>query len=698
MSAPTPASAYLHSATMVKAGIYLMARLNPVLGQTEIWFWLLTLVGMATMLTGAYLGLKQNDLKALLAYSTISQLGILVMMIGQDIEIAFKALIIGVLAHALYKSALFMVAGIVDHETGTRDLRRLGGLRRSMPYTFGVGAIAALSMAGLPPLFGFLAKETLLATAFHPSLPNMVAWIFTLASIVTGALMFTLAVMLLWDTFMGEPRDPAVCGHEAPKAMVLAPAIPAILSLILAQLPGPKDEAALLANAAQAAHGFKVKVSLALWTGLNVPLLLSALAISLGVVLFIYRKQVRELQVRLAPRLTLTTFYDGILAAIDKSAFWATRLQQGKLRTYLTIILASTVMLFIGFRGLSLDLDLSVLNWPSLNFSGEMAILRIFVLFLIVGASLASIVVASDFTAILALGASGFGIAGLMVLEPAPDVALVQIVVDILATVILVLALARLPRLQRLKAQDVTFRQRPASLVRDALIAVVSGVVVMLITLAALLSRSRESLVTPFYQANAKTMLGSKSIVGAIIVDYRGLDTLIEIGVFSMAGLGIYTLLRYAACKFGVAMIIGATDIMYGHDQPGDGFTAGVIISLAVGFWYVVFGYDETRSRLSWLKASPLIATGILLAIFTGITAALVKGSFFSNVDFGHMLGLPLPKGLHLSTSFLFELAICLSVLGSVTHMLNTLGHPGEKDTESTRCLQEIEELEKQEC
>jgi len=252
----------------------------------------------------------------------------------------------------------------------------------------------------------------------------------------------------------------------------------------------------------------------------------------------------------------------------------------------------------------------------------------------------------------------------------------------------------------------------------------------MLITLSALLSRFRQSVVTPFYQANAKTMVGSKSIVGAIIADFRGLDTLIEIGVFSLAGLGIYTLLRYAARKFGdtgsqldelpvpsappfptlgiggqkpssfirvlayvalpVAMVIGVTDIMYGHDQPGDGFTAGVIISLAVGFWYVVFGYDETRRRLSWLKASPLIAAGILLAIFTGIMAAFINGSFFSNVDFGHMLGLPLPKGFHLSTSFLFELAICLSVLGSVTHMLNTLGHPGEKDTENTRRLQDF--------
>jgi len=184
MHAPTPASAYLHSATMVKAGIYLLARLNPALGFTEEWFWLLTVVGIVTMLVGAYLGLKQNDLKALLAYSTISQLGILVMLIGQDDKYAYKALIIGVLAHALYKSALFMAAGIIDHEAGTRDLRRLGGLRRSMPVTFGITLLAALSMAGLPPLFGFLAKETLLASSLHPSLPPLISEIFTAGSVI----------------------------------------------------------------------------------------------------------------------------------------------------------------------------------------------------------------------------------------------------------------------------------------------------------------------------------------------------------------------------------------------------------------------------------------------------------------------------------------------------------------------------------
>jgi NADH:ubiquinone oxidoreductase subunit 5 (subunit L)/multisubunit Na+/H+ antiporter MnhA subunit len=201
MSAPTPASAYLHSATMVKAGIYLLARLNPSLGFTDLWFYLLTGVGLITILTGAYLGLKQNDLKALLAYSTISQLGVLVTLIGQDTEIAFKALVVGVTAHALYKSALFMIAGVVDHETGTRDLRRLGGLRRAMPITTGIAMVAGLSMAGLPPLFGFLAKETLLATAVHPSLPPFVGAIFPWVTVIAGALILVQAGLFVTTHF-----------------------------------------------------------------------------------------------------------------------------------------------------------------------------------------------------------------------------------------------------------------------------------------------------------------------------------------------------------------------------------------------------------------------------------------------------------------------------------------------------------------
>jgi multicomponent K+:H+ antiporter subunit A len=720
MSAPTPASAYLHSATMVKAGIYLMARLNPALGFTDLWFWLLSLVGLITMLIGAYLGLKQNDLKALLAYSTISQLGVLMMLIGQDTSIAFKALVIGVVAHALYKSALFLVVGTVDHEAGTRDLRRLGGLRRTMPFTFAIGGVAALSMAGLPPLFGFLAKETLLATATHPSLPHIVDVLFPAVAVLAGALVLAQAAMLVWDTFLGKARDASLHAHEAPLAMSLAAAIPATLSLAVGLLPEPAPLAAFLANAARAVYGGEVKVSLALWTGISVPLVLSVVAVSLGCTLFVFRHRLRRLQNRVSPRLTLNAVYAATLNSIDGAAYLATRLQSGQLRTYLAIILIGTLGL-IAWLGRTSGWEPALsLSMPRLATGGGIAVLRVFALFATVATAASTIVLRRDFSAIVAMGASGLGIALLMVLEPAPDAALVQVVVDILAMVILVLALTRLPRIQRQRAQTLTFQQGRASLIRDVLIAAAMGGVVAFATLIGLTSRPRESLVTPFYEANAKVLTGSKDIVGAIIVDFRALDTLIEIVVFSLAGLGIYTLLHYASRKAGdhgnqveelpppvsqlrdtlgiggqetspfvhalaytslpLAMVVAAVHMMYGHDQPGDGFTAGVIISLALGFWYVVFGYHQVKRRLSWLQPVPLIGGGILLAILSATAAALITGSFFAHVDFGKLAGLPLPQGFNLSTSFLFEVAICLAVLGSASYMLDTLGHPGDED------------------
>ncbi len=715
MSAPTPASAYLHSATMVKAGIYLLARVNPVLGLTEAWFWLLTLAGMATMLTGAVSALRKYDLKAVLAYSTICQLGILMMMIGQDMAISFKALVVGILAHALYKSALFLVVGIVDHETGTRDLRRLGGLKRAMPWTFAVGLVASLSMAGLPPLFGFLAKETLLATAVHPSLPAAVAWVFVAASILTGALMLAISGRLLWDTFLGEPRDPEIKGHEAPAAMLLAPALPAALSLILGQLPGPKAEAAMLANAAGAAYGSKVKVSLALWTGLNIPLLLSVLAIITGSVIFAYRGRVIQRLARMGGSFTLNSMFNQLIRGIDGLAGWATLIQNGRLRFYLAVVLAATLALVLVFGGFPPAMDLQAAAPFTLDLTGELRILRLVSLFLICGTSLASVFLMSDFFAVLAFGASGLGVAVLMALAPAPDVAMVQIVVDILLVIILVLALTRLPRtkLRRLQ-QLVTLRGR-AGILRDALISAALGVVVMTMSLHAMLTRPRPSLLTPFYEANAKALTGNKSIVGSILTDFRGIDTLMEITVFSIAGIGIFTLLSLAGRKFmgpapeetphgetfptlgiggaktsplitglaqvilPLALAIGACQLLYGHQQPGDGFTAGVIVSIGVGFRYVVFGFHKTQRYLHWLKPSAFVGWGILLGLLSGFTGMAVNGSFFSNVDFGKMWGLPLPSGVHLSTSLIFECAIALSVLGSVTHMLNSLGHPEEE-------------------
>ncbi len=719
MSAPTPASAYLHSATMVKAGIYLLARMNPALGFTESWFWLLTIVGLLTMLTGAYLGLKQNDLKALLAYSTISQLGVLVMLIGQDIGEAYKALIIGVLAHALYKSALFLVAGIIDHETGTRDMRRLGGLRKTMPFTFVVGTVAALSLAGLPPLFGFLAKETLLAAAVHPTLPPLIGSLLPWASVLAGALLLAQGGLFVWETFMGKPKDPSIHSHEAPWPMWLMPAIPAALSLAVGLLPETQQEAEFLAAAAGAAYGDKVKVSLALWTGINVPLLLSGVAITLGLVIFYFRKPIRGWMQGFAPNLTFNALYGWVLGGMDWAAYQATRLQGGNLRVYLATIIGAAMLLVIGlgYSGLVPDLRDATGITPALI--GPQGLLRLVALLATAGAAFFTIVLKRDLEAIMAMSAAGLGMALLFVLEPAPDVALVQIVVDLLATVILILALVKIPRRQRASAQAMAVAemrgQDRVGLSRDLLVAVLAGLVVASLTFTALTTRPRQSIVSPYYEANAKTQTGATDVVGAIVVDFRQLDTLIEISVFAMAGLGMYMLLWYAARKAGdtgledelppsqsfktlgigsprtspfirvvsaailpLAIVLAITHMMYGHDQPGDGFTAGVIIGLAAALWYMIYGYEETRQRLPWLRGVRLIAAGVLLAVGTGLVAGLFEGNFLANVDFGKMVGLPLPAGFHISTSFLFEVAICLTVLGSIALMLNTLGHPRE--------------------
>lgn len=720
MSAPTPASAYLHSATMVKAGIYLMARMNPALGFTDAWFWLLTIVGGITMLAGAYLGLKQNDLKGLLAYSTISQLGVLMMLIGQDIPEAYKALVVGVLAHAMYKSALFMVAGTVDHETGTRDMRRLGGLHKAMPYTFAIATLAALSMAGLPPMFGFLAKETLLVTAMDPAIPTQIGLLVRVASVVAGALILAQAGLLIWETFLGRVKDESIHAHEAPWGMLLAPAVPAILSLVFSTLPGPKEDATLLAGAAAAAYGGPVKVSTVLFHGLTVELLLSIIAIVTGSVIFYFRHRLRAWQEALLPSLSFEAAYRGYLGLIDKGSYWATRLQYGKLRTYLVIMVSASVLLVLTFSWGNLALlqipALSAYTWPSLDFAGEIIWLRLVALLLVMLTSALTIFLNRDFAAILALATSGFSMALLFVLEPAPDVALVQVVVDILALVILVLALTRLPRQQRRAAQDLTHRVRKTrqNIFRDAIVALSIGAVVTLITLSALMERPRESLVTPFYAAEAKGV-GATDMVSSILVDFRALDTLLEIVVFGVAGMGIYSLLRFAAKKHGdkteedmhslgrtavnprlqgiaglktspfvrtptfvalpISLLLGATHMMYGHDQPGDGFTAGVIISLAVALWFVVFGYEETRRRLPWLKATLFVGSGVLLAIVTGTVTAIMTGSFLGNVIFSQGWGF-LPKGFYISSSFLFEVAICLTVFGSAARMLISLGHP----------------------
>ena len=470
MTAPTPASAYLHSATMVKAGIYLLARMNPALGLTDTWFWLLTSFGLITMLVGAYQGLKQNDLKALLAYSTISQLGVLVMLIGDDTPQAFKALVISVVAHALYKSALFLIVGIVDHEAGTRDLRRLGGLRHAMPLTFAVGAVAALSMAGLPPMFGFLAKETLLASVTHPSVPVIISALLSAAVVAAGALILAQAGMLIWDTFLGRPRDPTIHAHEAPRWMIAMPAIPALLSLAFGLLPEPERLAGFLRQCRRGGlrrHGEGIAGvvdrhhpaadpehcgGVAWDDAMGVPSPRACLAEP--------HAGTPKLQSCLH-RHTRTARPRGLPGHSDAVGPTAS-LPGGHVDQPDRVDAACSAACRCRRRCRRSSLD-------------ELTILRVFTLVLATAAAGLSIFLRRDFDAILALGASGLSVAVIMVLEPAPDVALVQVVVDILSVVILTLALTSLPREQRRRSWELTFKQSRVGLVRDGLIAAAAG-------------------------------------------------------------------------------------------------------------------------------------------------------------------------------------------------------------------------------
>ncbi len=749
MTAPTPASAFLHSATMVKAGIYLLARLNPALAGEglDAWFWLLTSVGFATMLVGAYQGIRQHDFKALLAYSTISQLGVLVMLIGQQAEIAFKALVVGILGHALYKSALFLLVGIVDHETGTRDLRRLGGLREQMPRTATLAFIGCLSFAGLPPLMGFLAKETLFETVSHGGLDPVVAVILSAGAIAAGAMIFCQAAILLFETFAGQPADPnhPPHGHEPPVGMHIGPCIPLVLSILLPLVGVGVTERFLAAAASSVAPMEQVKVSLALWHGFNLPLLMSILAVGTGVVLFIQRRPLRALQQRLGVGAWCDGLYEYGLKGIDGASWLACRVQNGKLRMYM-------IIMFVGMGVLTMwaGRPPAMEELPGLRLDEPFKMLGALAVVLATAAAAATIALKHDLFAILALGASGLAVALAFLMIPAPDVALVMIVVDILMLVILVLALRKFPEAQRRGADVLDYQESTPGQVRDAVVAGVCGLVVTLITLNVLVTRPevgvdaatamqetgrfvRDSAIEPFFFHFSESEAGATNLVGGILIVFRALDTLIEVAVFALAGVGVYTLMWYASRQaedveppdpphmanlrakvkgiFGVAespfahglayvilplsIMLAMTHVLYGHDQPGDGFTAGVIISIGVAFWYLVMGYERARQTLVWLKPVTMVGLGLGLVTVGAIASALLEGSFFAVADFGELLGLPVPAGVKFSTALVMEVSICLAVLGGASLVIDTLGHPKEHDPETDRQFERLVALER---
>ena len=533
MAAPAPVSTYLHSATMVKAGVFLLARLHPTLGGTPEWTGIVTTVGAATMLTGALLAVGQRDLKRLLAWSTVSALGSLVMLVGVGTPAALAAAMVLLLAHALYKGALFLVAGILDHETGTRDVASLGGLFRALPVTGVAAAAAAFSMAGLPPLLGFVSKELLYDAALRASPAP-----FFLVPVAVGSNMLLVAVALSvgWGPFSGRTGETPKAPHEAPATMWAGPLLLGLGSLAAGLFSGAISP--FVSSAASAALGHPYGVKLELWHGFNLVLAKSLVTLIVGVALFAARRRIRALAGRLAPLVAfgpLRLYRAGLAGLVGLAKGTASVLSSGSLRQDLRIVLAATVVLVA-----PLLLSRAVLGAPDALRSVRP--LEAVLALLVVAGAAGTVLAGSRLAAVVALGVTGFGVALLFLVFGAPDLAMTQLAVETLSVLLFVAVLRRLPRLQS--------RSAPRARVVDALLAGSVGAVMAGLVLAVHAEPLRSRL-APFFRESSLVLAKGRNVVNVILVDFRGLDTLGEITVLGVAALGVWSLVRLRIASRG---------------------------------------------------------------------------------------------------------------------------------------------------
>jgi multicomponent Na+:H+ antiporter subunit A len=529
MAAPTPVSAYLHSATMVKLGVYLLARLSPVYAPVPLWQELLTWAGLLTAATGAVLALRETDLKRVLAYTTVTALGTLTMLIGVAPELSATAAVTFLLVHALYKAALFLIAGIVDHETGTRDASALGGLRGAMPWTAAAAVLAAFSMAGLPPFVGFVAKEIVyeakIATDGGAGPVIVVGFLVNAAGVA-------IAGLLSWRLFFGARWPTPKAPHDPPVAMLAGPVLLAVLGLVAGAAPSLLG-AWLLDGAAEAILGRPVGVELKLWHGFTPVLALSLATVALGIlILRLWPRLMRRLRAAEAlDRAGPSRAYERALNGLVAWAEGTTRaVQHGSLRGYMRVLLLVAALgplaVLVARGGLALP-EAAGLDPRALAFG-----------LILLGAAAAA-TARSTFAAVLAMGLVGFGAALVFLTFGAPDVALTQFTVEVLLVVILATVLIRLP----VRGRDIrTGRQRAG----DAAVALAAGGSVALLLLAVLASPFDPRLGAWFGENSVPGGHG-RNVVNVILVDFRALDTLGEIAVLAIAAFAVIALLRGAA-------------------------------------------------------------------------------------------------------------------------------------------------------
>lgn len=695
MAAPTPVSAYLHSATMVKAGIFLMARMWPVLAGTDAWFYIVTTTGLITMVLGATIALFKDDLKALLAYSTVSHLGLLTMLLGFGTKAAAVVAVFHIINHLTFKAALFMSAGIVDHETHTRDIKRLGGLRHLMPITTVIASLAALSMAGIPLLNGFLSKEMMLEEAAHTvwfgshyALPVLA----TLGALLSVAYSFRFIAHVFLgpvrDDYPSQPHDPGFGLWAAPAFLVV---FVVLIGLFSATIVGP-----LVAVAAGAVTGGDLPYySLKIWHGVTPALFMSIIAVAGGAMLLWMHGGLERIWNAL-PRPEAKKIFNALMAAIVTASRWFTELlHNGAISRYLAVFTVSTTALgVIAWSGGGMPAATrEVLPVPILAGIGWVL--------LVVAAAAVVVLHHQRFTALILISIIGLMVSGGFVYLSAPDLALTQISVETVTILLLLLALHFLPK-------DTPRESSASRRLRDAAIAVIAGGAVGALALGFLLTDM--SSISDFHLANSKTGGGGTNVVNVILVDFRGYDTFGEIIVLGIAGLAIYALMeallagpagariRNTLFKetrsrdrhpfmmviatrviLPIALTVGVYIFLRGHNQPGGGFVAGLVVSIALLMQYMASGFAWAQQRQK-IEYHSLIGWGVLIAALTGV-GSWFAGRPFLTSSFGYFTFPPIEE-FELATAMLFDLGVFLTVLGAVMLMLYSLSriarHAGE--------------------
>ena len=682
MAAPTPVSAYLHSATMVKAGIFLMARMWPVLSGTTEWFVIVTTAGLVTMVLGAVIALFKHDLKALLAFSTVSHLGLITMLLGTGTAFGAMAAVFHILNHATFKAALFMSAGIIDHEAHTRDIRRLGGLRTLMPITFMIVSLAALSMAGIPLLNGFLSKEMMLEEANHTVLfnnPWFVPVLATIGSLFSAAYCFRLIGHVFFgpvrDDYPAKPHDPGA-GLWLPPALLIIPVVAIGVAPFLAEPFVRLVTSAVLGNAAEmpSAH-------LKIWHGLVPALYMSIIAVLGGLVMLAIFKPALRLWEG-TPRPEAKVIFEAIVeGAVKLAKVLILPLHNGAFTRYaaigtITIVGAGYYAWTTGTVGLP-TYTLQKADPVLISGWGMLVAATIGMVFLH----------RNRFLSLILMGIVGLMVSIGFVFLSAPDLAMTQFTVEVVTIILLLLALNFLPNATPIESS--VLRR-----MRDAGVAIAGGLASFAIAYHYMLRDPVSTSISEFHLANSYKGGGGTNVVNVILVDFRGFDTFGEIIVLSIAALLIYalteTLLRGPVGArllnrkpdqpqaggvhpmmmvvltrgiMPVVMMVGFYIFLSGHNEPGGGFIAGLIVSIGVVMQYMASGFAWTSARLKY-PYHGVIGAGVLVAGFTGIGSWFVDKPFLTS-DFTYVRIPPFEK-FELATAALFDLGVFLSVVGAV--------------------------------